>query len=359
VRRAHAVNRPLLVGVIVLAAAALVLNLTVIGGGGAGGVADAPVGSAARGGPAPVVAWSASILGEPLGEGGPDADRGGILRHVAAIDRLRHVHPGGLIVLDAGSVNAGVSPVHRLATRTIYEALSIAGVDACNVGRGEQLLGADALRSIAAPLGIRFVSLNVNRLDGSPVDQRYVVVETARGRTLVTGVAHEVRVGGAARTMRVADPAAALGAFLPQLERIDHDHAVLLADVSAATLLELAPIARGFTLVLGGAEALGSAGGGGAPGGAAALAVRGTATLGVARLDPAPGFRAMTLDDTLAHAERVEPLAAEYLREVSRLPRLTAEPERVRSRAGGSTYGFDDPEPDPDAPARPPEGSEP
>ncbi len=345
--RAHAVHRPLVVGVIALAAVALVLNWTVIGQPSAP-VGPGPAAMDEADAPTPVVAWSACLLGEPLGAAAPEGHRGGVVRLVAAADRLRFLHADSLVLLDAGSASAGASPAHRLAARTLHEAMSMAGYDACNVGRGEQLLGARALAEAAEAFGLSFVSLNVRRLDGSPAHRRHVVLDTPAGRTLVTGVAHELRVEGAARTLRIDDPVAAVRGFAAELASIEHDHAVLLADVDADTLRGLAAAARGFDLVLGGAEPLAAPMGRPAPDRPAALAVRGQAALGVVRVVGGHAdFAPLALDDRLTPAERAEPLAAEYLRRLGRLPTLSAEPERVRSRAGGSTYGFDPPDEDP------------
>jgi len=228
-------------GVCAIAALTLAFNWTVIA------PRSAPRGPThATDAPAPVIAWTAGLAGRIEED---ENGAGGIARVIAGLDALRRLHGVDLIVVDAGSAIPGNDPEDRLRGEAMHEALALARIDTLNVGRGEQQLDIRELTRIRTDHGTSFVSLNVNRLDGSPVDRRSIVVDRNGSRTLITGVADDDLPAGRAQTLRIADPIDAVRRFGVRLAELEPDHAVLLADVSRDTALRLAALDAGFDVV--------------------------------------------------------------------------------------------------------------
>ncbi len=166
---------------------------------------------------------------------------------------LRNFAVGEHLLVDAGNVGAGTGARELLDLDALLEGYRRLGYDAVNAGRGEVVLGLDALRARAA-ITPALISANVLDEQGRLVLPSHVSRTLTNGlRVAITGVVEPALVErelGAG--LRVKPPADALGSLLPELRRT-HDAVLVLAFMEQSAMIDLATLFYEIDALIGGA----------------------------------------------------------------------------------------------------------
>lgn len=120
--------------------------------------------------------------------------RGGIARAATVIDSLRRLHPGRVVVVDAGDLIQGdpfgtyFGMVDDRTPHPVLEAMNLAGYDAATPGNHEFNFGLEVMRRALGSARFPYVSGNIVRLPGRQLEwPASVVLEREGIRIGVTG----------------------------------------------------------------------------------------------------------------------------------------------------------------------------
>ena len=116
----------------------------------------------------------------------------GLARLATAVDSLRRVHPGRVILLDGGDLLQG-NPMTYVASRTpsmphpVMAAMNAMRYDAAAVGNHEFNYGVPFLEQAVAQARFPFLAANARRLDGSRAFPAFVMIERAGVKVGIVG----------------------------------------------------------------------------------------------------------------------------------------------------------------------------
>lgn len=171
---------------------------------------------------------------------------GGLVRRATLLSRVARDQQ---LTLEGGGWSGGSVDYQRVKAGFYLRGLAQAGIDAVAIGSKEVRLGADHLGGLltaADSAGLSVVSANLRRTDGSAVVPSLTRVEAGGTTFVVTSVIDEHSEG---EGLQALPPADALLALLPQ---IGDAELVVLADLDADAMEELARAVPGIAAIVGG-----------------------------------------------------------------------------------------------------------
>ncbi len=124
-----------------------------------------------------------------------NADKGGFVRRAVLVERLRHEHPGDMLLLDCGDFSQGSVYYTLFRGEVEVKLMNHMGYDAAVLGNHEFDSGLENLARLARMAKFPFVCTNYD-FSGTPCEglvKPYVIVQRGGLRVGVVGVSHELR----------------------------------------------------------------------------------------------------------------------------------------------------------------------
>jgi hypothetical protein len=195
----------------------------------------------------PIIAWTAHAGARLEPCGCVAGMHGGLARRATLLAR---VPAGRVLVLECGGWSGGRADYQVAKAEWFLRALAASGEDAAGIGAAEVSLGRDRLArlaTVAAQARVPLVSANVRGVGDVEVVPAVHRAEVAGTDFAITSVSPAYATGDG---LVVSDPAEAL---LRVRATTGDARLVVLADLDAAGLAELARAVPGLSLVVGGA----------------------------------------------------------------------------------------------------------